>query len=438
MTVDVYLSFFLLLSYYLLILSSKNKSLLKLFLASLSFGIALASKISALYFLPLFGLTYFINYFKITPPFKNKQAFLKTFPLKKLFLFSSSLLFILIFSFAAFRFFQPYAFVSLFKFNPLYLENISTLKSLFDPNTLFPPSIQWLSKTPVLFSIKHNLLWGLGLPLSFLFFLSLYYFVKPLFYKKKVSLYPLILLFFIIFFFIFQGSQLAQNLRYFYPLYPYIILFIFSQLKQLSKRSLKVIFSLHLLLALAFLNIYLHPHSRVQASSWIYENIPPSSKIANEYWDDPLPLNLPGRPSSLYDGTMLPLYDPDSPQKWQLLSPLINSQDYLILSSNRLWASIPKVPDIYPQSTIYYHDLFSGNSNFKLVAKFTSYPGFSLPFLSSCYYFGPSDYPSDNSLFEIQPDCQYPGIYLRDDTAEESFTVYDHPQVLIFKNTQKP
>jgi len=74
-----------------------------------------------------------------------------------------------------------------------------------------------------------------------------------------------------------------------------------------------------------------------------------------------------------------------------------------------------------------------GTPNFP---KFNSYPGFSLPFLNKCYYFGQTNYPyqdKSNHFFEIS-NCNYPGIYLRDDTAEESFTVYDHPKVLIFQN----
>jgi hypothetical protein len=38
----------------------------------------------------------------------------------------------------------------------------------------------------------------------------------------------------------------------------------------------------------------------------------------------------------------------------------------------------------------------------------------------------------DNKFFDIDKNCSYPGIYFRDDLAQESFTVYDHPQVIIF------
>ena len=37
---------------------------------------------------------------------------------------------------------------------------------------------------------------------------------------------------------------------------------------------------------------------------------------------------------------------------------LLEKTDYLILSSNRLWGSIPTVPEIYPQTSQYYQKLF--------------------------------------------------------------------------------
>lgn len=158
------------------------------------------------------------------------------------------------------------------------------------------------------------------------------------------------------------------------------------------------------------MNIYSHPITRVSASSWIYENIPPGSVIANEHWDDPLPLHLPGKTPQSFTGEMLPLYDPDTPEKWEKINALLTNIDYLILSSNRLYGSIPKVPERYPLTSRYYQDLFSGKLGFKKTAEFSSYPCFP---------------PGQNYLF-----C------FNDDSSEEAFTVYDHPKVIIFKKLQ--
>lgn len=161
--------------------------------------------------------------------------------------------------------------------------------------------------------------------------------------------------------------------------------------------------------------------------------MPARSTITNEYWDDPLPLYLPGRDPYIYIGSMLSLYDPDSPQKWQQLDPIIDQTDYIIMSSNRLWGSIPLVPNKYPDTSLFYQNLFAERLNFTKLIEINSYPGFGLSFLNKCYYFGPTNFPGiKSSWFSSDPTCRYPGIYLRDDTAEEAFSVYDHPKVLIF------
>ena len=130
------------------------------------------------------------------------------------------------------------------------------------------------------------------------------------------------------------------------------------------------------------------------------------------------------------------LYDSDTETKWQQINSILDNTDYLFLTSNRLWSSIPTVSNRYPITTKYYQNLFDGNSQFKKIIEFNSYPGISLPFLKKCIYFGPTNYPyleNKNRWFDIDFTCKYPGIYLRDDTAEEAFSVYDHPKVIIFK-----
>ena len=103
------------------------------------------------------------------------------------------------------------------------------------------------------------------------------------------------------------------------------------------------------------------------------------------------------------------------------------------MSSNRLWGSIPLVPDLYPSTSKYYQDLFANKLNFSKILEINSYPGFNIPFIKNCYYFGLTNMPHNNSWF-VKINCLHPGIYFRDDTAEEAFSVYDHPKVLIFTN----
>jgi hypothetical protein len=116
-----------------------------------------------------------------------------------------------------------------------------------------------------------------------------------------------------------------------------------------------------------FLAIYRRPLSRVAASRWIYENVPPDSVIANEHWDDGLPLRIDGKDgfgsfgykglSTSSDGNMQ-MYNEDTPEKRELLYQWLNEADYIVLSSNRLWGSIPRLPQRYPMTTLYYDLLF--------------------------------------------------------------------------------
>jgi hypothetical protein len=192
---------------------------------------------------------------------------------------------------------------------------------------------------------------------------------------------------------------------------------------------------MNIIITTTFLNIYDKPHSRYQSSEWICKNISTESILSSEIWDDSLPLNSPSCINKSYFHQELSLFDTESPQKWKKINEQLTSINYLILSSNRLWGSTPKVPGRYPDTSNFYKDLFEEKTDFKLIKRIYSYPGFNLPFINKCILIGPSVYPyntTKNKFFEIDNLCEYPGIYFRDDAAEESFTIYDHPQVNIF------
>lgn len=392
-TVDPFLNLFIVLSFYFLIsLRQKSRVLLKIFLLSLSFGIALACKISAIYFLPVIIVFAFFNFLK------NPKL-----------LFFYSIFFILLTA-ISFRFNQPQAFASgnflNWKLNTQFINNIKELQN-YNQDYSYPPGIQWLKTIPLIFPLKNIILWGAGLPLGIIFVLSIFYSIYYLFKKSiKKNFLLFITMFWILFLFFYQGIQHVATMRYFLPIYPFLCItsaFFICQIYKNKIFNFKFIqlffFVILLIYPCCFISIYFKDHTRIAASKWIYQNISVGSTLGTEYWDDSLPLSI-GR-SSLYDYQYqsLTVADPDSPEKISKLKNQLKTTEYIILSSNRFYVPIPKNSDKYPLTTKYYQALFNGSLGFKKIAEFSSYPVFN------------------------------------DTSAEEAFTVYDHPKVLIFQKT---
>lgn len=406
--VDTFLTTFLLATFTLLIYS-------RFLLSGVTYGLALACKISAITFAPI------VMFFLIKRLLDTKRP-------------GHTLLTSLGFgvvSLSLFRVANPYIFDGIFLPNSQYIDNLKTLQSFSNPEGWFPPAVQWMSKIPLQFSLLNIVVWGLGVPSTIIFVVSQA--------KHKLNVSPFmyfVTLFWVVSLYLFQGSQFAHNMRYFLPIYPFIFLLIVFKLSSLKPVHLRLLIVLHVLFGIAFMNIYTKPHTRMVASKWIYSNIPAGSLLTFEEWDDPLPLSIDSHNSQRYVSKGLSLYDPDQPKKWDKLNPIINSANYMILSSNRLWASIPQVSHRYPQTTEFYQQLFSNKLSYRRVLEVSSYPGFNIEFMKKCYYFGPSNIPGvQNKWFEVVEGCKYPGVYLRDDTAEESYSVYDHPKVFIFQRS---
>jgi hypothetical protein len=167
-----------------------------------------------------------------------------------------------------------------------------------------------------------------------------------------------------------------------------------------------IFFMLLFIWPLSFLAIYSHPHSRVSASEWIYQNIPKESTLSCDAWDDCLPLNIEnvGYMNEYKILSMEP-FAADTPEKQMKFKEQLQQLDYLVLTSNRAWGSLTEVPDKFPFMSKFYEDLFAEILNFTKVAEITSYP--TVPILN---------------------------IPIADDSSEEAFTVYDHPKILIYKN----
>jgi YYY domain-containing protein len=152
------------------------------------------------------------------------------------------------------------------------------------------------------------------------------------------------------------------------------------------------------------------------------------ANIANETdydWSLPFRIDNYDPFGGLYRGDLnLQVYWDDNPDKVARFEDTLNQTDYIFIPTNHQYAQIPRVPERYPLTTVYYRELigcppdenilwcyrvaepgmFQGRLGFTLVKTFESYP----------------------TLF---------GVSINDGAAEEAFTFYDHPKVLIFQKS---
>ncbi len=426
---DSFLNFFMFASFYgalkytVGVGEKQPHSLRYMFLSALFFGLALATKATAFFILPLNLLVIVISTNKFSPATKYWKKILG--------------LCVLYFIFAYFtvRLADPYMFQSPYLFDPrpsnLFVKNLQELKSFENPSLLYPPGVQWIHKAPILFSLYNLAAYGVGWPYFVFVVLGIIGLISKI--KDQISklhsksqnaslitLIPLIILIWAFSFFIYQSTQYVKTIRYFIFLYPFLAIFAalglvsfisFLKIKGISRRAIiyLLIIAILLIWPFAFSSIYVTKNSRVASSEWIYKNLPDQSTIASEYWDDALPMVVPETFGKQFTSVQLPVFDHDTPQKWEKINMLLSQSNYYILSSNRGWGSITTVPEKYPLMSKFYRDLFAGKLPYRLVKEFHSYPSLSYLGIPITFY---------------------------DASAEEIFTVYDHPEVFIYKNVR--
>lgn len=415
--VDSFLNFFMFGSFYFALRVGHDRPLQNTILSAIFFGLALACKVTAIFILPL-------NLFFLFKDclFKRQSLIKNVFNIA---------LFCLI-SYISLRIANPYYFQNQSFFNftlsTNFISNLESLKSMTvkNINNWYPPMVQWLNKNTILHSLVNNVVFGMGIPISTLVAIGMIRVISNI-KKKKYEL--LVILFWVIGFFAYQSMQATPTLRYFIFLYPFLAIFASLGISYLidykislrgkhipySKIISYIFISISVLILLLwpimFSSIYFHKNTRVEASEWIYKNLPNNSYILSEYWDDALPMSVANTYGKTFSGTQLKVFDSDTQEKWQTINQELAKADYYILSSNRGWGSVPTVPKKYPLMSKFYNDLLSDkNPNYKKIKEFTSYPQLKI------------------SNFKFQ---------INDDWSDEGFTVYDHPKVLIFKNVKK-
>ncbi|MHB9091561.1 MAG: DUF2298 domain-containing protein, partial [Chloroflexota bacterium] len=424
-TVDTFASFFVVLGFFFAVRASDNGHWWEYALAGASLGAGVACKVTAYLLGIVIVLAALVHFYRA---FRKRGG--TVYDLLEHAIVRVALAAIV--SLLFFRALQPISFHGPgfldFGLNTRWLANMQEIGELTSGAREIPYNNQWAVRAPLMFPLENMVLWGMGLPMGLAAWagwaLAGYELVR---WRRVTHLLPVV---FVVVIFVSQGTQFVKYMRYLLAIYPFLALLAGYLLVSLWRRSAggrarpafrwrfpispragagavsTIVIGGTLLYALAFVTIYMRPHSRIQASEWIYANVPLGSSILNEHWDDSLPLRVGGRDgfATMYRGLEMPNYNDDNPEKLATMVDYLKKADYLVLSSNRLYGSIPRIPLRWPMTTRYYNMLLAGQLGFARVAEFTSYP-------------------------------QILGVSIPDQSAEEAFTVYDHPKVTIFKKS---
>lgn len=419
-TTDTYETFFILFTFLLLIYFIKTKSVLTssflgLFIG-ISMGLALSSKISSVVFGLVIGVALgmkFLKQYELMPLKKNVFH-----------LIDYSLIIGLVI-YVVFRLTSPYIFENSSWFdlnlNTQFMSSLQFQRSAISGEVMFPPQYNWVDTTPYIFPLTNIFVWGLGIPLSIALIIGiLSYVYDQIIFLKRHNRFrqlfipltsPLLLLvLWVIGDFLYRGGNFVKSFRYLLAIIPFLVILAslgITQLQRINKKlffvSILVVFIPTLLWAIAFTSIYTRPTTRIAASDWVYENISPDSTIANEHWDDAIPFKTDGPPPFEFQQRIeLEVYAPDDDRKIPYLYENLSEIDYIFITSDRARMNIGELPDLFPVMSNYYKALDNGSLGFEKVAEFTSFP----------------------NIF---------GYEINDSKAEETFWVYDHPTVRIYK-----
>jgi hypothetical protein len=315
-----------------------------------------------------------------------------------------------------------------------------------------PPSEQWANRTAIIFPLMNMVVWGMGFPLGLAAWAGFAWAAWRVVRQGREWRLHLLQLVWVGGYFGFMGTRWVKSVRYFLPIYPFLCLLAAWALIELwrnhkrldengdeedsgpARRGLRqglgmlaytVVTIGTLTWAYAFVKaVYLQDHTRIQASRWIYENIPTGSVISNESWDEGLPLSIPGfdSPGQLYRGITMEVRWFDDEHKKEMFLENLPVVDYIFLPSQRAIWSTSRIPKTYPMTIEYYRALFDGRLGFDLVAMFTS------PFK-----IGPLEISDVGGTIAWGHTPTIPVFDGNFFGAEEAFSVYDHPPVWIFK-----
>jgi hypothetical protein len=242
------------------------------------------------------------------------------------------------------------------------------------------------------------------------------------------------------------GSFHAKFLRYMLPVLPFLTLYGAWGIVELLRApstlvrgigaiALVVTLTGTTFYAVAYTAIYRQEHTWIQTTRWLCDTLPPNSGLIIEHWDDPLPLTQgigELRCAHRHRFLVFPAYNRDTTEKLEQLLTLLEEGDYIVLASNRLYNTIPRLPRRYPLSSRYYELLMGERLGYELVYSAAVYPQ-ALGVRLVHDTFSDPDLPLPRLLAQRKSAAYYVNL----GRADESYSVYDHPKTLVFQKTQQ-
>ena len=545
-----------------LLLSAHWQEISNFLLFGVALGLAMASKVSAAPIAILLQLAALSWFLKLNSEGKRYWII----PLLR------NLVLAALMAFLVFRIFQPYAFngPGFFNISPNqdWLDDLRELSGQTSGAADFPPALQW-ARRPATFALENLVRWGMGIPLGLLSWAG-FLLISWRMIKKDWSQHIIIWLWTALYFG-WQSQIWNPSMRYMVLVYPtlvimgaWLIFYLWDKAKgKLYGRYIKTL-SISLafitvvasgLWAFAFTRIYNREVTRIEASRWIYQNIPgpinlhiqtsageynqplpypqdmvvgearpanfnftantsgevnevfvyhlldtttangdknftiqlvdnndgdistskvtaefnsdadtdgssylfeldvpfevqqgntyqialispdggseftfKGSSLANESdWDDGLPLRLDNYDGfgGIYQGHLnFQMYWEENEEKRERFITNLDQADFILISSNRQWATTVRIPERYPLATLYYQELMGCPIEKDLLWCYeVAEPGM---------FTGQLGYELVN-VFQSDPNLG--SLKINDQSAEEAFTVYDHPKVFIFRKS---
>ncbi|MEM7798928.1 MAG: DUF2298 domain-containing protein, partial [Chloroflexota bacterium] len=185
--------------------------------------------------------------------------------------------------------------------NPQWWANMEEIQRLQAPEANFPPALQWTDRPAIIFPWINMVLYGMGPLAGLLAWIGVIVATWQMVTRRQAWLIHAIPVIWIWLYFLFSATRWVKSIRYFLPIYPvlfvmagWLIIWLYDRWRSNRAESTRKSPSAAQYIALgiggltlvtsflwanAFVGIYRRPMTRVEATQWMFENVPTGATL---------------------------------------------------------------------------------------------------------------------------------------------------------------